>query len=292
MIQDLPLLPAEWVGWDWTISNGTATAEQTQIAYNAVLNQGQCALFSRLVWNDIVDCLATALEVSGIGWNNKYCSAEDCKINVQYGELTAMAFNSVRYNIDRFGIVHWTWAYIEKDGYIGRKDVRGFENYGSLSDKVYGWYLIELTKRLNTLLDVLKDVADLSNMEHVLQQNSYMDVKFGRIKTAPVGYLKQIHAIYDGKAERIKVQPIDYIKSGLTYGIYEGKRALSKPVEHFIQAVAPYSVEPDRIQTISVRHISQQESACDTKLDKITMCSVLHASGSQMRHFADLRDMV
>lgn len=182
MIRDLPLLPSDWDNWDWTLSNGVATAEQTQNAYNAVLNQGECASFSRLVWNDIVNCLVVALEVAGISWDNKYCSAEECKIDIQYGIFTATMFNSVRHNIDRFGIVHWTWSTIEtKEGYIGRIDMRGVEQYENMYDTVYGWYLLELTKRLNTLLNVFKDCADFSNLVHISNTNTVNDTRMNRL---------------------------------------------------------------------------------------------------------------
>ena len=77
----LPAIPSSYPTFDWYESNGTATAEQTEKAYTAILNQGQCADFSRFVWNDIVDLLSGALETSGLGWNTTHGTAEDTKRN-------------------------------------------------------------------------------------------------------------------------------------------------------------------------------------------------------------------
>ena len=50
---NLPVLPRDYPLFDWTASNGSATAAQTRKAYTAASEQGQCADFSRYVWNDI-----------------------------------------------------------------------------------------------------------------------------------------------------------------------------------------------------------------------------------------------
>lgn len=293
MIQDLPLLPEEWSNWDWTCSNGIATAEQTQIAYNAVLNQGQCVLFSRFVWNDIVDCLGLALEAAGIGWSNRYCSAEACKINVQYGGLTATAFNSVRYNIDRFGIVHWTWADREtKEGYIGRVEVRGFEKYASMSDKVYGWYIIELTKRLNTLLDVLKDTADFSDMENMTKVESIYWTEFGRAKSSPIVFTVSIPTHLIAEVARITVRPLYTFPYAQTKGMYEGTGILSVPLEIMSKAGAPYIVETDQIKTAPIRHCVPLRARYKTEAARISTGVLTHRSTIHANVSATLRDAV
>lgn len=293
MIQGLPLLPAEWVGWDWAISNGNATAEQTQIAYDALLNQGQCALFSRLVWNDIVDCLAIALEVGGIGWNDKYCSAEGCKINVQYGGLTATAFNSVRHNIDRFGIVHWTWATREtKEGYIGRAEVRGFETYGGLSDKVYGWYLIELTKRLNTLLDVLKDTADFSDLEHTSKIESALLADFGRAKSGLLLFDDMIAALVAADADRIVVKAVNALTYGQIRGIYEGKGIQTVAFTSVNKALIPYIAKAHGIRTALMNHHSGSPAKHEAEVSRIKTGILSYRNTIAANVNAVLRDIV
>lgn len=174
MIDNLPLLPSYWALWDWNNYNGTATAEQTIAAYEALNNQGLCAEFSRHVWNNIVSLVANSLEEAGIAWDDTYCTADACAINEQYGALTATMFNSVRHNISRLDIFHWSWATIPgKKGYLGREDVRGVTDFGGEADKVYGYYILELTERLNTFLKVLMDVADFGEFAVSVKPMSY-----------------------------------------------------------------------------------------------------------------------
>ena len=40
--------------WSWTASNGTATAAETQAAYNALVGKDLTLKFSYKVWNDLV----------------------------------------------------------------------------------------------------------------------------------------------------------------------------------------------------------------------------------------------
>lgn len=293
MIQDLPLLPAEWTGWDWTLSNGTATAEQTQTAYNAVLNQGQCSAFSRFVWNDIVDCLALALEAAGIGWNDKYCSAEACKINIQYGVLTAAAFNSVRYNIDRFGIVHWTWASIPaKEGYIGRTEVRGVSTYGSASDKVYGWYMIELTKRLNTLLEVLKNTADFSELENFAKAESLRKTDLGRGKSEPLSFAGVDLAKISARANKIVVRPIYTSVYTNTKGIYEGKGIPSAIFESWSRAMTPYNAEIIKSGSSTLNYKEWSCAIYEAQASRIKTGIMNHSSKIAPKVNAFLRDAV
>ena len=48
--------------WSWAESNGLATKEQTEQAYNALVNKDLCSLFNREVWNDLVNLLKSSLD--------------------------------------------------------------------------------------------------------------------------------------------------------------------------------------------------------------------------------------
>ena len=89
-------LPSDW---NWSISNGEASAEQTTEAFKAVTKKTATTNFSFLVWNDMVDKVWLVLEEIGYGWNSEYADYEDTKMTEEDREMTATRFNSLRYNI-------------------------------------------------------------------------------------------------------------------------------------------------------------------------------------------------
>lgn len=192
-MKELPLLSSDIALFDWDVSNGNATAEQTQTAYNALISQGQTAAFSQLVWNDLVDKLYNALTESGLSWNNYCGSAEDTKIDVQYGELTANRFNAVRYNIDSLINTNWKWSFDNNlKGYLGRQEVRGYSQYGLNGDFVYGWYIVELARVLNVFLNILKNEADFSEFVHQKSIETLLHAPLYAGLSAPFTYQKSI----------------------------------------------------------------------------------------------------
>lgn len=133
--------------WSWNASNGTATAEQTQAAYTAIITRGRTKNFNYLVWNDLVERLAAAKTA----WNPRYATIDDALMAASGSALTAERFNAVVQNI---GNPWMFWAYqSDRKGYLGRLAVRGKAQYGVNRDKVYGAYLVELAKMLNVLID-------------------------------------------------------------------------------------------------------------------------------------------
>lgn len=173
MIETLPLLPSTWAEWDWSTSNGTATDEQMALGHIALLYQGYCSGFSRHIWNDLVDAVADVIEQAGLEWDSSYCSASDCQITQALGSLTATMFNSVALNIHRFGMVAWKWSMQPSTkGYVGRDEFRGHSTHGANADFLYGWYIIELTNKLNRVIEVLKDEANFGEFATAAQINS------------------------------------------------------------------------------------------------------------------------
>lgn len=121
--------------WDWGISNGDATATQTQTAYTAITGHGAVSDFSYLVWNDLVSKVNDMKGEVGLSWNEKYLSLSNTKMTSSSKTLTADRFNSLRYNI---GIHESTGL---NEVYTG--------------DEVYGWYFTNLTDALNTWINTL-----------------------------------------------------------------------------------------------------------------------------------------
>lgn len=128
--------PAKQISlWDWTASNGSATAAQTKKAYTAITSKGAVSDFSYLVWNDLANKVNSVKAEAGYSWNSKYLTLAYTKMTSSDKTLTADRFNSLRYNI---GIHESTGL---SDAYTG--------------DAVYGWYFTALTDALNTWIDTL-----------------------------------------------------------------------------------------------------------------------------------------
>lgn len=163
MIKNLSL-SSTFPAWTWEHSNGTATDEQTTSSYQVLIDAGKCVDFSRLVWNDIIDVLQSIFDEVGIEWDATYCTAEEAKITQAYGVLTSYAWNSVSLNIKRFGFVSWKWARnSQTPGCIGRDKMNGYATHGEDADYLYAWYLLEMTEKLNRLIQVFKNEADFSD---------------------------------------------------------------------------------------------------------------------------------
>lgn len=137
--------------FDWTASNGSATAEQTRRGWNALTGQGLCREFSRLVWNDILQTAADALDNLGLGWDGSILDLPKTKILQPLGALTAKQFNSAVHNIARLMPQRWAWERSTGlPGFLGRREMLGVSQAGDAADLLYGWYITELVQGLNT----------------------------------------------------------------------------------------------------------------------------------------------
>ena len=119
--------------WSWTSSNGSATDEETQAAYYAIMNKGLTSKFSHLVWNDMVNKVKAVLDRIGNPWNATYATYADTLMSDSDTVLTATRFNSLRHVI---GIYYST----------GISEV-------AKGDPVLGSYFIILAKSLNGWID-------------------------------------------------------------------------------------------------------------------------------------------
>lgn len=212
MIEQLPLLPSTWAEWDWTKSNGESTATQMEQGYNALLNQGLCSSFSRFIWNDLVDSVVAVLDTAGLTWDSTYCGASDCKISAALGSLTATMFNSVALNVHRFGFIAWKWAMAASTkGYVGRDAFHGYSTHKADADFLYGWYIVELTTKLNRVIQVLKEEADLGELGSIFKIEPIIDTDlFG----APAGILN-----YPGIVK--SYAPVPLAKAGVIANIVQ-----------------------------------------------------------------------
>lgn len=125
--------------WDWNKSNGSASAEQTQLAYNAVNRNGLITDFSHEVWNDMVSKVVEILTYISSSWTeiddtgNTYLPYERTMMSVNDTTLTADRFNSLRFN-------------------IGSRQSTGI-NPVATGDTVCGWYFTQLTDVINNWIN-------------------------------------------------------------------------------------------------------------------------------------------
>ena len=116
--------------WSWTYSNGTATDAQTSTAYAAVIGKGKLSDFSYKVWNDMVEKVSEVLVAKGYSnWNDYYTTKANTLMSSTDKDLTALRFNSLRYNIG----AHYSTGV----GEVHRNDI------------VYGSYFVDLMEALN-----------------------------------------------------------------------------------------------------------------------------------------------
>ena len=170
--------------WSWTASNGTASASQTRAAYTALTTGGMTYNFSRYVWNDIITKINETANALGKGWNSEYLSYYNTKMHFIYAPLSATMFNSARYNTN---YLTWTWSYNpDANGYIGRDDFKGVAEVGDKdADFVYGSYILELVKRLNTVIGIINGTGSTIDLRETI--GSFVEIASELILASPQG---------------------------------------------------------------------------------------------------------
>lgn len=156
-LNTIPVLPEDHPPFNWS---------EYQSSRDALVKGTPTKQFAKEAWNAIVDDLAAALSAAGIAWDSTYTTAEGARITTSPGKLSSDAFNSVRLNIDRPAPLGWQWAWNENfRGYLGREEFRGVSTHGKARDKVYPEYIIELARKLNLLLEIMRGTALLADAE-------------------------------------------------------------------------------------------------------------------------------
>lgn len=205
-MENLPLISSDYPPFDWNSSNGSATAEQTQKAYVAITSEGATSDFSRLVWNDMVGKVLYLIAMAGSTWDKTYTTYADTLIEEQYGALTARKFNSVTYNIEKLIGTNWKWSFDKKQiGYLGRPRVVGVTESPKNSDLVYGWYIEELVRVVNLLIDILKNEADFGELQtdglsESSSDSSLFPAKSGVLESQKASRSRSYTKLYPAKA--------------------------------------------------------------------------------------------
>lgn len=152
-------LRSDYPLWDWT------TTEDRQKSYNALANKLNTSNFKISVWNEMVDLLNNALIDVGLSWDSTYCTLLETKLyKILFlfpAPLTAIKFNSFRYNIEKVINTTWIWQYDKNyEGYVGRKNFIGASTSNN-PDTLYSSTMLELVRKLNLFINILKNEADL-----------------------------------------------------------------------------------------------------------------------------------
>lgn len=123
--------------WSWLKSNGTASDNLTQTAYDAISNKLSILNFNYLVWNDMVDKVSEILKEKNLSWSSKYATLAATIMSEDDKVLTAARFNSLRFNIGS----HYS---------TGINEVQP-------GDDVFGSYFIILGEKINAWIDSINN---------------------------------------------------------------------------------------------------------------------------------------
>lgn len=191
-LNQIPVLPESYPLFDWA---------DYQSSRDALVKGTPTKQFAVAAWNALVDDLEGALSDAGITWDETYTTAAGAKITTVPGKLTGAAFNSVRLNIDRPAPLGWQWALNENfRGYIGREEMRGVATHVKARDRVFPEYIIELARKLNVLIEIMRGTALLSDAE--ISQPSRLNIQPEVLskQSAPVNgeRISAIHAEIQG----------------------------------------------------------------------------------------------
>lgn len=140
---------------------------------SALASGGLVSDFQKATWNAIVSMLNNVLMAIGLQWDDQYTSMEGAIIG-DSGILYANMFNSVRHNIDLPAKTGWAWCSSTGfRGYVGRDDFFGVSTHGGLADPLYPEYILELVRKLNLLIDILRGSGPLSDMASISSVEYY-----------------------------------------------------------------------------------------------------------------------
>lgn len=91
--------------WDWTISNGEASASQTYTAYRAMTELSNCwwlGHFHYKVWNDLVNKAYEVITDRGGTWNTTYGTLSATRLSASDTEITSNKLNAVWWNLAQY----------------------------------------------------------------------------------------------------------------------------------------------------------------------------------------------
>lgn len=159
-LEKIPVLPADYPLFDWADWPESRAALQPGVA---------TIRFQKDAWNDIVNTLNDALNAVGLDPGLDF-KLEETLMLTPYSRFRASDVNRMEVYIEQFTPFPWPWAYDPSfRGYTGRKVFRGttieYDENGAVSriipgEEVYPEYILELARRVNLLLELMRGTAD------------------------------------------------------------------------------------------------------------------------------------
>lgn len=152
-VSKLPLLSSDYPLFDWA---------KWPASRAALVPGGATRNFEKACWNEIIDTLADGLEDAGIPFyeTDEGLTPDQLKmLTGVYGTLTAWKFNALRAAIDDVIPFWWIWTLDPNfRGYIFGTNMRpGYT--------VYPEYIVELVRRINLLLELLRGTAAVTDID-------------------------------------------------------------------------------------------------------------------------------
>lgn len=189
-IENIPAIREDYPLFSWS---------DHQESFAALKQGAEVAGFKKETWNAIIDKLKAVLTEGGLSWDSaNYTTAENAKITEAYGALSAAMFNAVRHNIDHPVPVGWRWANDSTfRGYVGREDFHGYSEYGAQSDLFYAEYLIEIVRKLNLLIEILRGTAPFADFESKYNIESLYDVNLLAKPSVPLVVSENAQSVAD-----------------------------------------------------------------------------------------------
>lgn len=217
-----------------------------QSSREALVKGTPTSYFAKAAWNAIVDDLADALAEAGLEWDETYTTAEGARMTDTDGQLTAAKFNSVRLNIDHPAPLGWIWA-IRSDfrGYLGRGEVHGKAQYGKNSDVVVPEYIIELARKLNVLLEIMRGTALFADIDVPVPSHLVQDIDVRSQPSAPVetGHISTVQV-----SPEILPQPAAHIKLDHTSRTVAKATFITKPASSMASEVPNTSLAEANVE--------------------------------------------
>lgn len=262
-LQEIPVLAENHPLFDW---------DDHAESRAALVSGGATMEFRRATWNAIVDTLSDALTAAGLSWNNKYTTVEGAKIAESGGALSAAAFNSVRHNIDRPAPIGWAWArFPDFRGYVGREDFRGWAQYRINGDKVYPEYIMELVRKLNLLIEIMRGTVGTYMMAQELSSTSHT-ATMAAIPSAPMSAEEEIKTSHTATLHAFLTAPM--VSEEMSETLYDAEAVAVPAAPMFAAEMAQTQTDatlrPARVRPmIAMERINTQYEAELTAIRKI-----------------------
>ena len=202
MLNQIPALPESYPLFDWA---------DYQSSREALVQGTPTNHFAKAAWNALVDDLADALAESGIEWDEAYTTESGARMTDTDGQLTAAKFNSVRLNIDHPAPLGWAWERKpDFRGYLGRVEMRGAATHRRRCDVVYPEYIVELARKLNVLLEIMRGTGLLADVECRLLLGVVQDIE---LRSQPAAHVETEHLSATQVQPDIASQPAAHIET-------------------------------------------------------------------------------